>query len=714
MAQTNISADKTDGQVVQAEHVNELKNTIITEFVGRNAEGTPESGQDLGTVNYPWGVIRGESLVMDGDLIDFSTLTSLQNIVKSGKTRSTSDLADFIRASGSSNSATIQGASTNLVMAINGSVVTVDSDIVISPLTVASSGPNDTCVINDSSLSDQLSTKYLGDDDSHITVDNMGSSISAKIGSYVCLKRSTEYMLAYVESTTILSNIKRGFFFNSSGNPIVRETLANNDTLYLQSLGWVFIEDNATTFDVTYNSPIYSATQPSSPALGDYWFDLDAKLWKRYDGTVFEIINRILIGLVVMDTSNCVASRSVDFDLNYSDLNSIAFKTTPFSSNLVKSEESNNVISVNGNTLEIFNDKVTFNTSTDFDSGVTEAASTSYYMYITQDGESVISDEKPYSFDAKLQGQYHPYQSWRFVGSFYNNGSSNISSVLNVVKYISELEVREDLTVKGDSDLEGDATIGEVLTVEGNSYLEGDVAVSGTLTAQSSTTSVSGLSTIATQAEVDAGTNTSKYVTPSTLSNYPDLGGGLIGVQVFTNSGTWTKPSDCNRIIVEGVGGGGGGSSTGSAGGNGGTTSFGSEITCNGGAGGSSSQGGNGGASSGGFLNISGQRGDNGFTYRNGSGDSTRKGGDGGTTFLGFGGRGRHSDAAGLSSTGYGSGGAGGGIGHGGGAGGYSKKYLNSPSSSYSITIGSGGAGGTSGSNGSAGRNGVVIIYEYK
>ncbi len=432
MAETNISADKTEGQKIQAEHVNELKNAMVTTFSGRDASGTMAANQQLGSATFPWGLAYINSLISNGKLIDFNLLTTEPNIIKSGKTRSTSDLPDFVRASGSSNSATIQGATTNLTCVINGVTTVLTTDSVISSLTTASTGAANECLINDTTIADQLDTKYLGDGDTFIAVDTMGANISAKVGEYICLKSSTEFMLAYVESTTKLTNIKRGFFFDSNGDPIVRETLANNDVLSLMSLGWVFLEDDGSTLDVSYNSPVYDFVQPSSPSTGDYWFDLQNKQWRRYDGANFVVIKRILIGLVVIDSANCIASRSLDFDLSYNDINSIDFNITPFTSEIIQSKRNNNIISVNGNTLEQKTSKVEFNITTDRDTGVSETSNTLYYMYISQDGQNIISDEKPYSFNAKLRGQYHPYQSWRCVGSFINDDGSNILSVKNV------------------------------------------------------------------------------------------------------------------------------------------------------------------------------------------------------------------------------------------------------------------------------------------
>ena len=194
-------------------------------------------------------------------------------------------------------------------------------------------------------------------------------------------------------------------------------------------------------------------------------------------------------------------------------------------------------------------------------------------------------------------------------------------------------------------------------------------------------------------------------------------GGGFTSIQVFTSSGTWTKPSGISkvRVYVTGGGGGGGGSATanhggggGGAGGtsvkvvdvssistvavtigaggsagssadgsSGGNSTFGSYGTGNGGSGGNGSSesfayhGGTGGTASAGDYNITG-----------GDGDSVPaanyNGGTGGSSFYGGGGRG--GDRFGLSAE-------------------EGKAY------------GSGGGGNYS--SGAAGKAGIIVVEEY-
>ena len=191
--------------------------------------------------------------------------------------------------------------------------------------------------------------------------------------------------------------------------------------------------------------------------------------------------------------------------------------------------------------------------------------------------------------------------------------------------------------------------------------------------------------------------------------SYGDAGGVLKSVQVFTSSGTYTKPSGVSTVKVtvtvagggggaygavadRGAGGGaggtaieiidisgvstvtvnvGGGGAGGAAGSNngagGGGSSFGSYCTGNGGGGGKHGNagpaiGGTGGGATGGDINITGGHGNNGIDngYVAGGTNYVSAYGIGGASFWGGGGRGGSHNVGAHVGEAYGSGGGGG------------------------------------------------------
>ena len=151
--------------------------------------------------------------------------------------------------------------------------------------------------------------------------------------------------------------------------------------------------------------------------------------------------------------------------------------------------------------------------------------------------------------------------------------------------------------------------------------------------------------------------------------------GGYTGMQVFTSSGTWTKPAGITKCLVECIGGGSGSSGPSATGGAGGDTTFVGSTTI---AGNGAAADGSGGTASGGSLNLSGKTGlgvARGYPY----GIWQETYGIGGTA------------AGGYTS---------------GGGGGYAKGVI-AVTGNVAVTV---GAGGTTGGN-SVGTAGLVIVY---
>lgn len=197
--------------------------------------------------------------------------------------------------------------------------------------------------------------------------------------------------------------------------------------------------------------------------------------------------------------------------------------------------------------------------------------------------------------------------------------------------------------------------------------------------------------------------------------------------QKFTSgSGTYTTPAGVKYIKVYVTGGGGGGSGTGGGGNgvDGSTSTFGTSlISSPGGSKGTVGTSGHGGGGGGATptvnspaISIFAVAGGQGYGYSsfyNQTGQYTG-GGEGGVSFFGGG-----FAASGI----YGTGGKGGStagvartLGNGGGAGSTAFAQINSPSATYSYSVGAGGAGGSSPGDsyaGDAGIAGVIIVEEF-
>lgn len=71
------------------------------------------------------------------------------------------------------------------------------------------------------------------------------------------------------------------------------------------------------------------------------------------------------------------------------------------------------------------------------------------------------------------------------------------------------------------------------------------------------TETIKGKAELATQAEVDTGTDDTRIVTPLKLSAFTEAR-GFLGIQTFVANGTWNKPANVTKILVICTGGGGG------------------------------------------------------------------------------------------------------------------------------------------------------------
>lgn len=627
------------------------------------------------------------------------------NRIVSGLSRSGSSQLIALDPDGTAATVVLRGASTNFLYRINGTQYTVSTDVSLTSIQTAPTS-NNTALVDDSDLAGADSTKVIGENGTTLTIGTVGSEISSLVGERAAFKivgGGTEYFTALVASSTTLTKIQRGYFFDDLNSPIPRTTITDGDTITLMKITWIYVNTTG-VLNASHVEPIVAVTQPT-PVIGQYWFDLVNDTWKLGDGATFTASNSIPIGYCFQDGTGTLGARNFDVFRNSIQQQSIILEH--ISNTVIRSTEYAAKIGVFGSLVTFTDDTVEWDILTDLDSGVSEASSTQYYAYLDEQGKTILSDVAPYDRTKDLLGFYHPHQLWRCIGQVTNDGSSNFTAAS-----LKDYGQTKATALTSDS--------------------------------------------IDTLQLKDASVTTVKLDAPIAMKR-----------TVFTAGGTYTTSSSTTSLLVEviGSGGGGGGGGGGNAGGGGGgggggssaahvikvipvSISTGYTITiaaaANAGSSGTAdnngTSGGNGTSSSFDTLAIAlggnGGGGGQGATaggaagaLGDGSSPSMAAGGIGGTpTNSGAKGGDANSYAgiAGGSSAGNGGGGGGGGSsihgiagasGVGGASGSIGTNAATTNGSNYGVGGSAGGGGGGSssgftGGNGTFGAQGLVIVYE--
>lgn len=416
---TNNLAARTDGQTVQSDDVNQYRNALIGDAVPRNASGSPQASQgNLGTASLPWqNVYFSGQLVQGGTALDFTAYASEAHQIVSGAVQTLSSFPAFITAVGGAATGRILGATTPLELVINTAAVTISSNLDVTGLTLAPSSSN-TCTVDDTSLADQASSKTLGERGEALTVDAVGAEISALDGTVQAFQKGSEYLLARIDvGNNALYPFLRGVCRSS------RETLADNDTLTLLSANWLFVEDDGATTHKTTIAPTWEDADPASPASNQWYFSLDTKRWRRYNGS-WANMDAILLGLVVCDSVQAVAAHAADYDFRWSSDCIGRFE-------VVDDDTLRVIVGRLGVADERFypadnGQTIALSSSGDRESGVSESASTRYYVYADEKLKLRFSTTAPRLPDRR-GGMYHPREYWRALGYVENDGDSNLS-----------------------------------------------------------------------------------------------------------------------------------------------------------------------------------------------------------------------------------------------------------------------------------------------
>lgn len=351
------------------------------------------------------------------------------NRIVSGTVQSPTDAQPmFVIPAGSSPNVTVKGTGTPLIVRIDGVQYSLIADTTITGLVTAPT-TNNTALVNDATLTGDFFSTIRGEFGTSITIDTVGTEITSLVGKTAAFKINNgvddEYFIAYVKSGTELTNIKRGYFFDNLEAPIPRITISDNDTITLMKLTWIFVKSDL-TLEAVYTNPTYSYAQPSSPAVGDWWFDQGNNTWKRFTGSSWVAAAGHLVGCCIQDGTNCVGARSFEPYANYQIDNTIEINYLTNTS--AGDKEMGGAVNVMGRLFQFSKDDIEWNITVNLESGYTEAASTMYFLYITENGDKKMSPVYPYLRPDLAGCAYHPYHLWRCVGMAWNNASSNIEN----------------------------------------------------------------------------------------------------------------------------------------------------------------------------------------------------------------------------------------------------------------------------------------------
>ena len=427
-----------NGDIFTRSRVDSYRQALIREFVPRDeTTGAVAPASNLGTSSYRFAQVHAENIIINGSSIDETLFSNTNNAVVSGRVRTATSQPTYVRPAGAGNGAslTLLAATTPLSFRVAGVLYSCTKDITESSLTTAPTS-NHTATLSESGLQNEaIVSRTWGEDGiekEYLTVTSMGSEITALVGKFAAFKivnsstSQTEYFFGFVESSTKISRCRRGFFYDHTDAPIKRIKLRNSVTITLMSLAWVFLGSDGEDVFVTYKNPTFGGTAPSSPATNDYWLDSTVDKWKRYSGSAFVEVDRTLVGMAVIDGSDCVAARSLSFFREYSDRQSLA--VGKYSNSLLLSAPGFSGASVDGNGFDFNSTFVPF-TSSD----IAAAADTYgdeftdeawwWYVYLTENGAPKISNMEPYFYKSR-GGYYHPFQEWRCIGRFIPDGSN--------------------------------------------------------------------------------------------------------------------------------------------------------------------------------------------------------------------------------------------------------------------------------------------------
>lgn len=434
----NLAVNKISGWSANA---SQMKLQTSPGTVGAESLPSSESGeleriryqlaQIIGGTNFLWYEQPTTSLDALAKAVGSASISP--NRINGGQKLSDvaggSALPAFLLPDGTTNKVTLKASSSLPFTAyINNTLYEFVNDIVLTGLGTAPSTQN-TAAINDITLVGQASSLLIGERATSLVIDQIGTNIQAVNPYIACFKlthsAASEYLFGILSAngaSGTLTQSYRGFFFDNGYNPISRIPSFDNDVLTIMKTAWIYLTTGGTLV-ASYNSPRYDGNTPTSATLGDYWYDLANQTWKVFNGSTWVVGNAILVGIAICDSTKCVGARSFELAIPFDGRSNIVLAQQD--SNTVSNNKAVAEVSVYGSLFQFAHSRLAFVKPGNIEAGQTLVNSSLIYLYLTDKAQSIISNTAPYDRNEDLRGYYHPYQSWRCLGSCVLDSSGN-------------------------------------------------------------------------------------------------------------------------------------------------------------------------------------------------------------------------------------------------------------------------------------------------
>ena len=358
--------------------------------------------------------------------------------VISGVKSSLSDMPKFLRASSFENSVTVLASEANpLILQAGSRVATFNSQREITGLTLGPARGN-TKAVNESDLTNDLhagSVDYAFNNKSNsLAVDGTAAEFTSRVGTPIAVSFGTEIAKAFLKSETEMTDVKRGWAFDSGNNHIPAQGISDDDSVTLLSYNYLFYDFDTDGF-FAYGLRLYEqASEPQGVADGIIWKNTSTGVFSIKESGAFVSKAFVIVGDGFCDTSKTAGVRCRDFFNSYSNENSAELEI--LSSTEVQTTSANNHISIYG-TLLIFDSIFKASMTENLLSGLSESADTEYYLYLNKDRLLFFDIKRPH-FREDLRGYYHQSEAWRCLAKVYNNSRLNLDANDGANAYIWE------------------------------------------------------------------------------------------------------------------------------------------------------------------------------------------------------------------------------------------------------------------------------------